>query len=888
MNPATEQHSGIASSSAVVSPILKHLAKVPGEQWAFWRWICLRGAGFPSDLPQQLAAPEEVISAAAAVVEAEEAAALDRQKAIQQVNAALDKLREENQWNDKQRRVPLLNARHRLNSREAPKQTPEITGLEGIARFHDALGKVHAARVFFCEQFAASSARTSQIVREIAASPRFREAVMWQNRHAVLTALDPLLRKSSDHLRNSDLREKEQLVANYIQRYSVKNDTVGFFGPVGWARLVSNKGHLRVRPGSSLVAKSTVYFENWCIESLADKMSTIKSLRPWIAPRLLPFFRVEGAFLYSSGPVCELSPLHAAILQRCNGESTAREIARAAIAIPECAVRTEGQVYGILQAYLARGIISWSFELPYCLHPEKKLRELLQRIERIELRDPLLKELAELERGREKISGAIGDPETLDLALKELDVTFTRLTSRSPTKSAGAMYASRTLVYQDCQRAVNVEIGPETIAALGAPLSLVLSSVRWFSYQAAALFRGEFRNIYEELAQNGQHTKVDMLQFWARVEPLIFDPVRKLFNGVVPEFQTRWEAILQVPWAERRVEYISAKLKPLVESLFAISGAGWHLARYHSPDVMIAAPNVDAIRHGECIFVLGEVHMATNTLRYSFAVSQHDREEELFEAIEADLPQNRVVTVPPRHWPRVTNRTSLALVSPRDLCLEVASVPVANAPRSRVVPISSFAVEPCDGGLVVRSWDGNLKFDIIEFFGELLSLAAIELIKIVRPRNHVPRITIDKLVVVRESWSFPVSELEFIRPKEENERYLQVRRWMRNYGLPRFVFVRVPVEVKPLYLDFDSPIYVEIFIKMIRRMLADDREEGRVTLTEMLPTPEQVWLPDADGRSYTSELRMVAWDLAQQAPSRFAGGERCSCDDSGLDQSIQQ
>src|SRR6185369_6647477 len=35
-----------------------HLVKIPGEQWAFWRWICLRGAGFPASVPQQLAAPE--------------------------------------------------------------------------------------------------------------------------------------------------------------------------------------------------------------------------------------------------------------------------------------------------------------------------------------------------------------------------------------------------------------------------------------------------------------------------------------------------------------------------------------------------------------------------------------------------------------------------------------------------------------------------------------------------------------------------------------------------------------------------------------------------------------------------------------------------------------
>ena len=37
-------------------------------------------------------------------------------------------------------------------------------------------------------------------------------------------------------------------------------------------------------------------------------------------------------------------------------------------------------------------------------------------------------------------------------------------------------------------------------------------------------------------------------------------------------------------------------------------------------------------------------------------------------------------------------------------------------------------------------------------------------------------------------------------------------------------------------------------------------EESRVTSSEMLPGPNEVWLPDAEGRRYTSELRVVALD----------------------------
>ena len=78
--------------------------------------------------------------------------------------------------------------------------------------------------------------------------------------------------------------------------------------------------------------------------------------------------------------------------------------------------------------------------------------------------------------------------------------------------------------------------------------------------------------------------------------------------------------------------------------------------------------------------------------------------------------------------------------------------------------------------------------------------------------------------------------------------------------LPRYVFAKAHVEDKPLYVDFDSPVYVELFIKVVRRVLASDRPNEQIAISEMLPTPDQVWLSDFSGEKYTSELRIVAVD----------------------------
>src|SRR5205807_5872263 len=141
----------------------------------------------------------------------------------------------------------------------------------------------------FKKKFAESERRTTDTIRDIAGSPAFREAVAWQNRAAVRTALDPLLRQHSNGSpRSSRQKQHEELVASYWQRYCVKNDTIGFFGPVGWARFSPDVDHLEAHPGKQLLAKRTTYWEIWAIEALAAAITRKYDVQPWTVPIMMP------------------------------------------------------------------------------------------------------------------------------------------------------------------------------------------------------------------------------------------------------------------------------------------------------------------------------------------------------------------------------------------------------------------------------------------------------------------------------------------------------------------------------------------------------------------------------------------------------------------------
>ena len=70
---------------------------------------------------------------------------------------------------------------------------------------------------------------------------------------------------------------------------------------------------------------------------------------------------------------------------------------------------------------------------------------------------------------------------------------------------------------------------------LGSPLSLLLDGARWFTWRAAVLYREAFAKIYSELTRNNDNAPIDLTQFWARIEPLIFDPERRVFNQVLSD-----------------------------------------------------------------------------------------------------------------------------------------------------------------------------------------------------------------------------------------------------------------------------------------------------------------------------------------------------------------
>ena len=136
---------------------------------------------------------------------------------------------------------------------------------EPLARSADLAGTDPAGRLAYDKAYADAADRLSRAIAGTYADPVFREALTWQNPGLA----QRLQGAGTGTSRRSKDRGRELVVASYLQRYCLKNDTIGFFGPVGWATVDPGTAGLTVVPGEQLIARRTTYFEVWAIDKVA-------------------------------------------------------------------------------------------------------------------------------------------------------------------------------------------------------------------------------------------------------------------------------------------------------------------------------------------------------------------------------------------------------------------------------------------------------------------------------------------------------------------------------------------------------------------------------------------------------------------------------------------
>ena len=667
---------------------------------------------------------------------------------------------------------------------------------------------------------------------ELLGEPPFLAALTWQNPAVA---------------RDQARRTQGRLLGRYAQRYCAKNDSIGFFGAVGWARLApAHPGDAAVT-GSGGIRSGDVYFERWAIQALATAWQRDQALFPHLPVRTHP--AVSRSADVVSRPrrrPLPLDPGQALILDNVDGTRPAGQVAAAA----------GERGLTMLRDLEREGVLLIGFTVPPGEHPERDLRSQVARIPDQAARERMLGQLDLLESLRRDAADAIADPARLDPALAGLDRAFAGLSGGcEPARTKPAASSGRTIVYPDCRRDLDVLLGQPLLEQLRTPLCLLAASARWFTAQLAEACAEQLHADY--LALRGRQREVRLSDLYFAAAAFLSGQRGGAVDEIADDFVYRWAEVLEdATEAGDEARLHGDKAAGVAAALFQASRPGWAAARNHSPDLLLAR-TPQGLR-----WVLGELHMAMNTLENRFFHTVCDDPAELAAHVAADMADGRVVpcypageSVDSRRYP------PLAVDVPgRYLYWSYGEDPGAPG-GARCVPATALRISRRDGELMAGPDDDDWALPVVEFFGEFLSVLAVNRFRLREPRARLPRLLIDDVVVARRSWLFRAGELPGGVVTRHGYNAGLLGRHLLDLGLPRYVFVRGPDGGKPMFTDLHAPVLVANLARTWRALTAD----AAVCIEEMLPDPAELWLADEEGLRYTTEFRFV---LTDKSPGR--------------------
>ncbi|MFD4633369.1 lantibiotic dehydratase [Streptomyces sp. NPDC058284] len=841
----------------------------PGEAWRLVPIVVLRQAGFPMEALDPLV----------------DTASLDEAHALLESRDRLASLARDLKPVLRQHQVPgcrqsasRVGLLRPLSGREVRRATAALPD-EAAHTLHTYQA---SAEEFTAEQEAYTAryrtrlnlARTA--VAEAFGDERLRQVLLLSNDSAYPEFAAWLDSFQEDMGRHT--RRMTDLLTMYLQRVTTKNETHSHFGPFTVGRVGQAPG---IAWTSEREMERRTLFSHWAAEKLAQSAAEVPGLFDCVRPRRRPLsFLREGridlyAFTTRDGLDTDWNFQHLGgreaaaheqwLWQRCDGERTLRELR--AEWDTAFGSHTPAPFDQVLKELVAREWVVAEFEIPVGDHePLTALRRQLLSAPP-EQAAPVLSAIGHFEEDLARFA-------TLPLAerpaaLAAIKARFEKVTGTPANRNSGLHYADRSVLFEEAHgEPVDLTIGPDIARFITDELSIVYETVlarprlrmrrelailtRWVAERFGAGVEVPLDRLYSEFFRDRHAIEEEC----AAVEAELAALDRSITDALMGEGGTdRPEVVVE----RERMEAILAD-RPR------------RPAAVVDPDVLFAATSLQDLREGRFTAVIGDCHAVREVITHtSFGPLIQERAPELlpqvYEGYLSLLDDGEVLANLSRGHP---DKSSTQLVYP---CYDLEVYGRSGQSRDRVVQPSQLYVVLRDGRLELRAHGvaGRLRLMAPPAGGP--SIRQDPLSPFAFPRHfggagldapalaHIPRIRCGRVVLQRETWRVSAARLRgaaaFEGPVgrtggEEAAEFVAACRLRSELGLPRHVFVKIPGEPKPVYVDWHAPLLV----RQLCRLAA--RKDGTLEISEMLPTPAQRWL-SVRGHRYTSELRCAVF-----------------------------
>ncbi|AKQ65431.1 hypothetical protein A176_002343 [Myxococcus hansupus] len=676
------------------------------------------------------------------------------------------------------------------------------------ASCHDALVRYRDHRAALQSRYAEERKSLRRRLRERAADAAIQEAVFLSS-PAMFDNVWVRYLRGGERPDTSDVRRVERQVYTYLQRFCAKNETTSFFGPISYGERTTDDGY-DVRTVPSGNTRRRTFFSFWAVTELARAVGRERTLRPHLPLRINPLFTLSPGRAACAPLKLEvaLSPQAEQLLSVLREHAVPSDAARV-LGVPVEDV--ERQAIPLVKTAL----LLWGLPFrPNDFATFESVRDAVAALPDLEARTRWLERLDTLARLK-------ADFETADLAqrrelLPRLEAFFTEVTGKPARRGDGQVYADRLILYEEASSPFRLRFGATFTAELEAALTGALELSAAYGEKVQRGFREQVRD-----ALGPDAGPMDLLDYAVRLRP----------DGVTGSRFSPVPPVMLEPDAAR------ARAVP-VDFLGTSTPGG----RYALPDVCLAA-KPDG---GGFEVMLARVHH--HLLLWSW-LSAFQPERERYASVasrwlEKDDAARGLVGL------SIRRRNKGFYVYPgRRLVYSVSDV--LDVEDGALTPRDVKVLPTPEGPVLVDGQGARLSLYLpLDDFSSYPPFAALAHPQVLHAPlrtqgEHLPRLSVGGAVYQRERWNLPASRLA--KPAGF-ELFLTVQRERRAGGWPRFVFMRSSKERKPYLIDTASPFAVDLLSHLAR-------DAERLSVEEMYPAPEQLWLRDERGR-YTCELRM--------------------------------
>ena len=636
-------------------------------------------------------------------------------------------------------------------------------------------------------------------------------------------------------------RARERHLLLYLQRVAAKNDSLSEFGPCGWGRVSDQTRELAFAPRLGIAARET-FPERWAAHAACAAMNADPEVRGELAPRIHPNGRLDGSrFVFTdTGDTVPVDPPLLNLLKECYGRTP---------------VYSLGGELADFEELANRKMIRWEVEVP-ALEPYA-LDVLIGDIER--WRDgPVRGRWLDRLRPIASLAAEFGSEQRTTERMRIMDEANAGLEHLGIFQNASSrfLYAATNPIGEECVRDCEFSIGRDLIdevATDAAPwIDLWRDNYAFVASRVAAGLRGVFEKAAP--ARDAMPLPAFLKSCQTANLPLVGPGLVALAAIAFQEVKTAFRAQMQ-KHAHKDEHELTADDCHFIRQKFEY--AKFDEYTFPSADIQLAAASIDAVANGQYQWILAELHPPVALLHHGFYWGCPDKNTLTAALAETALGR------PNFHFgffaADFTATTSVHLFDlPGNLCHFVA--PQRGNP-------AWHRLDPSETEVYVEKTTGDVCLRRINDRQHLGSFARNWIIPLgfhpfyLSLGDSSPRLRCGKVVVQRRGWTVRLEELgagDFTGISRDL--VLAVEKLRAAKDLPRHVYIRPAEQVlrrsggegrdkdtKPVYIDFESYLFLEIFHRWLTKA-------GELEIIEMLPAPDDLLWQEADGRR-TFELR---------------------------------